>query len=258
MKKFLIGFALFFIVESVLAGDAPSCEPINSITAPRNIEMTLKTLGSAFTVVEITDSNDPKLKIKPAQLKRSTDEQINLIAGTTIKPGDTITTGKNQTVSLKLFMPTAQEYKIFPNSEMIINSFSEVPGKSLVNIRAGRVELSGEHRKSDAEDSQNDSSHIGTPLCETTAIGTKYSVDLNDAIAEASGSDIQAETYGVQKGEIKIKLRRANKFTKLNIKSKRKDFKVSKNGVFKLKAGQKARLKVNRKTKVADIEVIEP
>ena len=161
-------------------------------------------------------------------------------------------------------MPSAQDLTIGENSKLTVNNFSDVPGKSLIIVHQGKVVFEGEHRKKitdpleEGYGAESEGSDVGTPLCETTAIGTKYSVDLNDAIAEASGSDVQTENYAVEKGEIKIKIRHINKFAKLNIKSKRKDFKVSKNGTFRLRAGQKARVKVNQKTKVADLEVIEP
>ncbi len=260
----MLTLIFLFIQSSVFASDANQCSQTNSIVVPHNIEKTLKMLGAALTSVEVTDTNDPKQKIKPVQLKRSTGEEIKLVGGETIKPGDTITTGKNQTVVLKLFMPTAQVYTLSENSKMTINNFSDAPGQSLVTVHGGRLEISGEHRKKITDPQEegfgtdNESSDVGTPLCQATAIGTKYSVDLNDAIAEASGDSLQTETYFVDKGVIQVRLRMAKTYKKINMISKRKDFKVSKNGTFKLRAGQKAHLKVNKKTKVADLEVVEP
>ena len=262
MKIFFIGFILLCIQSQTFA---TSCGSINTFPGPADAKKFIKMLGPIFKTIEITDSNKAEQKTKPIQLtQKSTGKEINLLAGETINPGDVITTGKNQTVTLTFFMPQKHNVKIQENSKLRINNFTDEPGESLFDIQAGGFEFESpdDRRVTDPDQDgydPNEPSTFSSPLSERgTHIGTKYSVDLNDAIAEASGSDIQTETYSVDKGSIKIKLRRANKFTKLNIKSKRKDFKVSKNGVFKLKAGQKARLKVNRKTKVADIEVIEP
>ena len=168
------------------------------------------------------------------------------------KVGERITTGPKQNFTLMYSVPLTQKFEVQENSEIEIIKSAGANAPTRIKLLKGSVTSEGEHRQEFVE--------IETEMAEVTPLGTKYSVDLNEAIAEASGENEHSESYTVAQGEIKISLKRAKKVSvvKVNSKTKTKKNIVAKNNSFKLKAGQKAKARVDKKTQIATVEILEP
>ncbi len=150
------------------------------------------------------------------------------------------------------FQNFSQKFEIQENSEVEIIKSADANTSTRLKLLRGSLTVEGEHRREFVE--------IETEIAEITPLGTKYSVDLNEAISEASGENERPESYAVAQGEIKISLKRIKKVkvVKIDSKSKSKKSIVAQNKSFKLKAGQKAKARVDKKTQIATVEIVEP
>ncbi len=243
MKMF---FVLAFMLNTLRVGaETMKCPVENFVVFPRESIHFLKQFPQVFMTMKISNTAGSE---KPTLTKAGAQTDMPLVEGRGLAVGDIIKTKPGQTVELKFFMPTAQTITIGENSEVRIRELADSNCQSAFEIMRGRITSEGTHAQ--IQEIKNCASEISTQNTEVRPTGTKYSVDLSEAIAEASGEPIQTENYSVEKGSIKIKLRRST------VKSK--DVRVAKNGSFQLKAGQKAKVKINSKTKLADVQVIEP
>ncbi len=245
-KVFKIIFITLLFQAQFLRAENVICSQKNFIVVPEFTLRTLRALNVAFMAYESVPSNNKHPQITKA--KSST--AVNLLSGTSVNVGDKIETGPGQKVMLRFFLPIEQIITIDENTIVEVNALPTQDCTSIINVTKGKVTTEGEHKNIQATEKCFAKPEIQTPAAEIKPNGTKYSVDLNSAIAEASGDTIQEENYAVEKGSIQIKLKKARP----NKKSER----IAKNGTFNLKAGQKAKVKINEKTQVADIEVIEP
>ncbi len=241
----LIAFLFLFQAQYLLA-DYVVCRQKNFVVVPAQTLKNLKALNVAFMAYESVPSNNQYPQITKAISFKST----NLMSGTSVNAGDKIETGPGQKVTLRFFMPIEQIITIDENTIVEVNALPTADCTSIINVTKGKVTTEGEHKNIQATEKCFNQPEVQTPAAEIKPNGTKYSVDLNSAIAEANGETIQEENYAVEKGSIQIKLKKARP----NKKSER----IVKNGTFNLKAGQKAKVKINKKTQFADIEVIEP
>jgi hypothetical protein len=240
-----IFFTLLFQIQISWAQNIICSQP-NFVVVPQSTLKMLHSLGQAFMAYESTPSNN-----KYAQITKAIGASVqNLKSGASVNVGDKIETGPGQKVVLRFFMPIEQKITIEENSTVLVNALPTDECISLITVTKGKVTTEGEHENIQATEKCLTKTEVQTSNVEISPKGTKYSVDLSAAIAEANGEPIQEENYTVEKGSIQIKLKRA--------RPNKKSEQIAKNGTFKLKAGQKAKVKINQRTKVADIEVIEP
>lgn len=173
-----------------------------------------------------------------------------------VQAGEILKTGPNEKREIHFLTPFEHKIFIEENSEIIISKLPTATCGVQIFLQKGKVTSSGEHKFINDISPCVDQSEIETENVSITPTGTKYSVDLNDAIAESRGETVNTkmEKYFVESGGITVKLKKI----KPNARSQR----IAKNGKFKVKAGKKAIVKVsrkaNKKIKVADIEVLEP
>lgn len=238
--KFLIILFSFSTQASVI-----KCPIENYVVFPRESLKMLKIFPKAFMAVKINNSINTE---KPMLIKTGTQVAVPFAEGSSLGAGDIIKTKPGQTVELKFFMPTAQMITIGENSEVRIRALADLNCQSAFEILQGRITSEGTHAQ--IQEIKNCASEISTQNAEVRPTGTKYSVDLSEAISEANGEAVQTENYSVEKGSIQIKLRRAS--------TKSQSVRIAKNGSFQLKAGQKAKVKINSKTKLADVQVVDP
>jgi len=125
--------------------------------------------------------------------------------------GDQIKTLVGQTTTLHFLKPTEHSITILENSVVEMRA-PLVPGcQGALLISRGRVISEGEHGAVEKNKKCLTQAEIETPNTEVIPRGTKYSVDLNSAIAEANGeSIIETENYSVEKGSIQIKSKKIN------------------------------------------------
>ncbi len=241
-----IFFVLLLILNSLgVSAETIKCPVENFVVFPRESIRFLKQFPQVFMTMKILNTADSE---KPIYIKAGTQLGVPLVEGRGLAVGDIIKTRPGQTVELKFFMPSAQTITIGENTEVRIRALADSNCQSAFEILQGRITSEGTHAQ--IQEIKNCASEISTQNAEVRPTGTKYSVDLSEAISEANGETVQTENYSVEKGSIQIKLRRAT--------AKSKSVRIAKNGSFQLKAGQKAKVKINTKTKLADVQVVEP
>jgi hypothetical protein len=230
MKFFLLLFAAIF--SNHIFADQ-TCSSSSALAVPREIKNIMQFFGKhgiVFTAKKDTAADGKFETLLPM-----------------FKIGETIETKDSEFIKLEYFIPIQASIIIGPNSKIKILAVPTEKCGSSIEIISGTVVADGDHQKLNVEECPPDSV---TNSAEIKCLGTKYSVDLSSAIAEASGEPIQEENYAVEKGSIQIKLKRAV--------SGKKSRSIAKDGSFKLKARQKAKIKIYKKSQVADIEIIEP
>ncbi len=172
-----------------------------------------------------------------------------------VKTGDILETKTGEKIILRYFMPIEAKIILDSNSKIeILNLPLEKCGSS-IRLLKGKLTSDGDHQNFLKNECSADTV---TDAAEVFCTGTKYSVDLSEAIAEASGEPVQTVNYSVESGSIRIKLKKI-KISKLTkYKKTKNNSDDSAEDSFELVARQKAKVKVNNKTKLADVEVIEP
>jgi hypothetical protein len=240
-------FFKFLIITLSLSAQAGvvKCPVENYVVFPRESLKILKIFPKIFMATKINKSIDVE---KPMLIRKGTQVAVSLVEGSSLSAGDIIKTKKGQTVELKFFMPTEQTITIGENSEVRINVLANLNCHSAFEISKGRITSEGRHDQ--IEEIKNCASEFKTENTEIRPKGTKYSVDLSEAISEANGETLQTENYSVENGSIQIKLRKTI--------AKSKSVRIAKNGSFRLRAGQKAQVRINSKNKLADVQVVEP
>jgi hypothetical protein len=236
---------LFLSFSIKVSAEAVKCPVENFVVFPRESIKFLKQFPQIFMAVKTSNTVGDE---KPVLIKAGVPLGVPLVEGRSLAAGDVIKTKSGQTVELKFFMPTAQTITIGENSEVRIKELADSNCQSAFEILQGRITSEGTHAQ--IQEIKNCASEMSTQSSDIRPTGTKYSVDLSEAISEANGETIQTENYSVEKGSIQIKLRRAS--------IKPKSVRLAKNGSFQLRAGQKAKVKINSKTKLADVQVVEP
>lgn len=247
MKKLI--FVFFLFTTQFSSGEVIKCPVENFVVFPQAAARMLKLFPQSFMTVKISSAVETE---KPVLIKKGTSNPLSLVAGQGLSAGDIIKTSAGQTIELKFFMPSEQTITIGENSEVRIRAMADLNCQSAFEILKGRITSEGTHAQ--IQEIKNCMAEITTENSEVRPTGTKYSVDLSEAISEASGESVQTENYSVEKGSIQIKLRRSG-FT---VKPTSKSVKIAKNGAVKLSSGQKAKVKINTKTKLADVQVVEP
>lgn len=198
-------------------------------------------------------------------------EEVKIDDRLALTPGMTITSNASKA---KIFIPTTgQTVELAANTKLKVLKYNKSADEKICNLsfelQNGQAVFSSEHleREKDCKPADEDTFEVATSAVEITPMGTKFSVDLNQAIADLNGEQIETdETISVQKGQVKIRLVKLKKSKVQKIsakKSKGKKIATLDAGSddFKpliIKAGRKAKVKKGKKDRVADIQIVYP
>lgn len=167
--------------------------------------------------------------------------------------------------SAQVYIPTTgQLVEVAPATTLKVLRYNKSSDQKICNLsfelQSGRAEFTSDHQ---AREKQcvpvQDAFEVTTGTVEITPVGTKYSVDLNQAIAEANGEVYNEEEVAVRNGSVKIRLVKvkkssASKKAKNTVASN--DFEDEKPII--VKAGKKAKVKKSKKDRMADIQIVYP
>lgn len=214
----------------------------------------------------------PKALISGASslsVKNEKGEDVKIDENMVLTPGTTI---KTNTDKAKVYIPsTGQTVALLPKTKIKVIQYNKSLDEKICHLsfelQNGEATFSSDHqaREKDCKASE-ENFEVTTSSIEITPIGTKYSVDLNQAIAELNGEPRDSdENVSVQKGQVKIRLvkLKKSKVAKLTSKkSKGKKLAALDDGSDEkpliVKAGRKAKVKKSKKDRMADIQIVYP
>lgn len=224
--------------------------------------------------------------------------KVNNFISDQIKSGQKIKTKLNEYTKITFNKPFKIEFQVYPESEIEILKAATADCGPQLKLVKGKIQSTGNHPLIENDlKIEKCPFEIETNEAFIQPTGTTYLAEsgaLSDAIAELNGestdqnnlvgvgetgtlSESSYEKYSVQKGSIKIKLKRISKnklrnpvkYTKSNknksknsvTKNKDKKRFLAYNEKIKLKAGSQLNLKRKKsmkKTQTAELEVIDP
>lgn len=137
------------------------------------------------------------------------------------------------------------------------------------SLLKGSVTMDGNHNNHCVDEKKEiDLAEIHTDQISITPLGTKYSVDLNQAVAEMNGEKyddtanvkigddgFKSQKISVEKGSVAIKLRKVKPSKNIKVTYNDDDYDEDK---IVLKPKAKAKTKKGKKDRVADIEIVYP
>lgn len=234
-----IFLVLFFLIQNAFS--APICSPKSGVSLPPSLVQSLRFFENGAQKLQFTAE-----KI----LANGSSSGLR----TSVKIGDFLETKAREKIILRYFIPISAQIILEPNSKIEVLSIPTEKCGSSIKLLKGKLTSDGDHQKIIKNECPPDTA---TDEAEVFCTGTKYSVDLSEAIAEASDEPLRTENFAVESGSIKIKLRKAkiNKSAKYKSANNNQD---DNSESLELKANQKAKVKINKKTKFADVEVVEP
>jgi len=202
-------------------------------------------------------------------VKNEKGEAVKIDENLTLTPGMTITANADKA---KVYIPsTGQTIELLPKTTIKILQYNKSAEQKICHLsfalQQGEAIFSSEHqaREKDCKPTA-ENFEVATSAIEITPIGTKYSVDLNQAIAELNGEQVDAdENVSVQKGQVKIRLVKVKKSSARKVAAKKSNGKKTAaldDGADEksliVKAGRKARVKKSKKDRMADIQIVYP
>lgn len=214
----------------------------------------------------------PKTLISGAStlvVKNEKGEDVKIDDNMVLTPGMTITAKADKA---KVYIPsTGQMIELLPKTAIKIIRYNKALDKKICHLsfelQSGKAIFSSNHQARETEcKASEENFEVTTSSIEITPIGTKYSVDLNQALAELNGEEADIdENVSVQKGQVKIRLVKLKKSRAGKVatkKSKSKKIAALDDGSDQkpliVKAGRKARVKKSKKDRMADIQIVYP
>lgn len=202
-------------------------------------------------------------------VKNEKDEEVKIDDKLVLKPGMTITSHLNKA---QLQIPaTGQLVELSPNTTIKVLQYNKSSEQKICQLsfklEKGGATFSSAHQEREKDcKPEVENFEVATDSIEITPVGTKFSVDLNQAIAELNGEQVDTdENVSVQKGQVKIRLVRAKKGSGRTVVAKRakgKKIAALDDGAEEkpliIKAGRKARIKKGKKDRLADIQIVYP
>ncbi len=202
-------------------------------------------------------------------VKNEKGEDVKIDDNMVLTPGMTITASTDKA---KVYIPsTGQMIELLPKTAIKILRYNKSLDEKICHLsfelHSGKATFSSDHkaREKDCKASE-ENFEVATSSIEITPVGTKYSVDLNQALAELNGEPADTdENVSVQKGQVKIRLVKLKKGSVRKVaakKSKSKNIAALDDGADEkpliVKAGRKARVKKSKKDRMADIQIVYP
>ncbi|MES2802393.1 MAG: FecR domain-containing protein [Bdellovibrionota bacterium] len=200
-------------------------------------------------------------------VKNDKGEDVKIDANLVLARGMTITTNASKA---KVNIPaTGQSIELLPMTTIKVLQYNKSAEQKICHLsfelQRGRAVFSSEHqaREKDCKPIQQGVFEVATKAIEITPIGTKYSVDLNQAIAELNGETVEIdENVSVQKGAVQIRIVRMKKSNAKKVTSKKLKLASSDDSAEEkpivVKAGRKARVKKSKTDRMADIQIVYP
>lgn len=202
-------------------------------------------------------------------VKSDKGEDVKIDDNMVLTPGTTITASTDKA---KVYIPsTGQMIELLPKTTIKVLQYNKSLDEKICHLSfelsSGEATFSSDHQARETECKSNEENfEVTTSSIEITPIGTKYSVDLNQALAELNGEPTDTdENVSVQKGQVKIRLVKLKKSSARKVaikKSKSKSIVAlddsSEEKPLIVKAGRKARVKKRKKDRMADIQIVYP
>lgn len=197
-------------------------------------------------------------------VKNSDGKEIKTDEALVLSPGMTITA---QSGKAKIYIPTTgQSIDLESGSTLKVLSYVKSKDQKICSLsfelQSGKAEFSSNHQEREGQCLPKENVfEVTTQKIEITPIGTKYSVDLNQAIAEANGETYNEEEVAVKNGQVKIRLvkiknKNVSKNKKTSLASNDENYDEEKPII--VKAGKKARVTKTKKDQLADIQIVYP
>lgn len=283
-KQFQLVMSIILSMAAAKDVIAQSCETYD-VKFEKGFYETLRSMPATVVAVEVSGEKAVYVSDSLEGLK---DKKL-LPEGMPLKEGQFVETGTKSELKLIFFIPTEHSFTISENSKIKIVKnpnqqcgviIEAIKGKITATSKA-RDKLNSEQKTTDVLKNVRACSiegEIQTENVTVRPVGTKYSVDLSESISQSDGDVTKVETYDVEEGKvlvrpkkskekfaIKIKKVKKGKKTKTR-KEDRRDEELSEEefdrrlSQFILDAdkrsSKKARLKRNRKSKEASVEII--
>jgi len=234
----------------------------NEETFGKELGKSISVLGSQNLIITMLSKNDQRQEVSVDKLK-------------SLNPNEELTFEALAEPVTLFLRETNQQIVIASNSKIkLVGSVSSLKSKEkcmyAFALEKGKVTFNGYHeniRECSSDQSQT-VFELATQNIIIEPIGTKYSVDMNQVVAEMNGekydeeanikarSDMfKSENIHVEKGTIAIRLRKAKNYKQNKITYNNDDFEDEK---ILLKEKSKAKTKKSKKERVADVEVVYP
>lgn len=243
-KRDLIFISALFLATTTVAFSAVDvntttallCDTKGSIYADKDLSNFLKKIPVLFTSLEVEDGQ------KELFLLRG-NKKVKIDNGTRIIAGDVIRTGSRQKLKVFFFMPTQTMFEIQENSEVVIRNLPDDECTGVLLLKAGQIIASGAHKQKSRCDERGE---IHTPNAQISPEGTKYKVSVPSR--KQRKKFVKHETFEVSEGKIALRLKRLPTTARGTAPTRK----------YTIYSGQRARIKVNKKTKFAEIEYFTP
>lgn len=256
-------FVLLFIFSSSF--EAVACGLKGASSMQNLLQIAQQTSSDATKALpKVLVNGSSNLIVRNAQ-----GEEVKIDENLVLTPGMVVTSvaGKAQ-ISIP---STGQTVELEPNTTLKIIKHNKSEDQKICNLsfelQAGRAEFTSDHtaREKNCKPTEQDAYEVATKQIEITPVGTKYNVDLNQAIAELNGETYEAEeeNVSVKKGSVQIRLVKIKKTRSVaQSKSKKKSI-ASVDESFEdkpivVKARGKAKIKKSKKDRMADIQIVYP
>lgn len=286
MKKSTQAFVIicFYVVATANRATAMLCD-IRNTSFEKEFHQTLSFMPKTLFTLEATGKKQVYIAESDKgllKMKKSLPEDVPL------KDGQIIETGKKSELKISFFIPVKHTFIIAENSQIeIIKNPNDKCG-AVIKVLKGKMTAESTSTdkqplvKIEADGLKNTQicskeGEVHTQNVMIRPVGTKYSVDLSEAINESSGGITKVETYEVEEGKILIRPKKSKESFAVKIrkiKSKNAKFKkedrrndaLSEEEFNKRlsqfileankKSSKKAKLKRNKRSKEASVEII--
>lgn len=202
-------------------------------------------------------------------VKNEKGEDVKIDENMVLTPGMTIVANADKA---KVYIPsTGQMIELLPKTAIKVLQYNKSAEEKICHLsfelQKGEATFSSDHQAREKECKPSEENfEVATSSIEITPIGTKYSVDLNQALAELNGEPVDSdENVSVQKGQVKIRLVKLKKSSARKVTTKKANSKKiaalddgSDEKPLIVKAGRKARVKKSKKDRIADIQIVYP
>lgn len=237
-KKLFVAIAIFFVGVALprMTYASEACDTKGKVYADKDVLRLLKIMPGVFMAYEVDGGG------KDVYLQRG-KEKIRMVSGFAVQAGDILKTGPNQKIKITFFMPMQTHYEIQENSDVQILSIPNEECSSVLQLNAGQIMAKGDHKMQKRCEARGE---VVTPNAVVVPEGTEYKVSVPSRKQRKTFP--KYETFEVSEGKILVKLKRVPTTTRSELAARK--YAVHKN--------QRARIIVNKRTKLAEIEYFTP
>lgn len=255
-------FSVLFILASVFGMTAASACGLKALPSSERLRQIAESYKSSAT-------KEPPRAIlsggKSMIITNDKGENILVDENLRIQPGMKIYSraGRSQ-----IYLPSTGQRIVLQEGAVIeVAALNKSADERICSVsfemQFGQANFSSNHleREKDCKPAVADTFEVITNHVGVTPVGTKYNVDLSQALAELNGEKaFNSEEISVDKGSVKIRIvklkksRRAAKEENVAVR----DFVFDDQKPVILQAGRKAKIKKEKKDRLADIQIVYP